>query len=304
MKGIAAKSNGPSAPARPAAGSGTQHTARPAAPHPHHDRPTRTAARLRPRRLAARLCTLLCLLLAAGCDRASTLSLGEVPEGSLHSIRALKQRCTSAAGHVVAEPLAVRGVVTANDRYGEFPHEIVIEDDTGGLRIALDRARLADLFPLGSTVTVQCDGLALGLYGGRVVLGSAPDARYGVARIPADRISRHLRCEGHAGMPEVGPVTPDAIRTPERIDTYVRLDGLRFTESAAWCDLDPATLRPVATERTAVDAAGRRLTVRTSASCLYAEEPLPAGPVTLCGIVDCFNGSYSLRITARRILTP
>ncbi len=85
-----------------------------------------------------------------------------------------------------------------------------------------------------------------------VVLGSAPDARYGVARIPADRISRHLRCEGHAGMPEVGPLTPDAIRTPERIDTYVRLDGLRFTESAAWCDLDRARRRgPAPARRTA-----------------------------------------------------
>lgn len=266
---------------------------------------------LLPRRLRAALRIFLlramplCLTaLLAACDRASTLSPGEVPKGTLCSIRALKHRCTSAAGCVIAEPLAVRGVVTANDRYGEFPREIVIEDATGGLRIALDRARLADLFPLGSTVTVQCDGLALGLYGGRVLLGAAPDPHYGVARIPAERIARHLRCEGHAGMPEVEPLTPDALQTPKRIDTYVRLDGLRFTETAAWCDLDPETLRPVTTERTAVDAAGRRLTVRTSASCLYAEEPLPAGSVTLCGIVDYFNGAYSLRITARRILTP
>ncbi len=250
------------------------------------------------------LAALLASAAPVSCDKASTLRSGELPEGTLISIGALKSRCTSPAGCVITRSVAVQGVVTANDHYGEFPREIVIEDATGGLRIAVDRLRLSDLFPLGSRVTVQCNGLALGLYGGRVLLGAAPDARYGVARIPYDAVDRYLHCEGAGRMPEVTPIDPDRLNDPDRIDTYVRLDGLRFTDRGNWCDLDPETQQPLTTERTAVDAAGRVVVVRTASTCRYALEPLPAGEVSLCGIVDCFNGAYSLRITARRILTP
>lgn len=252
--------------------------------------------------------TLLPVLFAvaagAACDSASTLDPDSPPEGTLVSIGELKSRCTSPGGCFITRSVAVQGVVTANDHYGEFPCEIVIQDATGGLRIAIDRQRLSDLFPLGGLVTVQCNGLALGLYGGRVVLGAAPDARYGVARIPYDAIDRYLRYERAGSMPQVDPITPDALRSPERIDTYVRLDGLRFTAPGTWCDLDPETLQPLTTERTAVDAAGRTVVVRTASTCRYAREALPAGEVSLCGIVDCFNGAYSLRITAHRILAP
>lgn len=250
------------------------------------------------------LLALLVAAMPAACDRASTLDPDRLPEGSLLSIGALKSLCTSPGGCFITRSVAVQGVVTANDHYGEFPREIVLQDATGGLRIAIDRLRLSDLFPLGSLVTVQCNGLALGLYGGRVLLGAAPDARYGVARIPYDAIDRHLRCEGAGTMPQTEPITPDGLRTPERIDTYVRLDRLRFTAPGNWCDLDPETLQPLTTERTAVDAEGRSVVVRTASTCRYALEPLPAGEVSLCGIVDCFDGAYSLRITARRILTP
>ena len=85
---------------------------------------------------------------------------------------------------------------------------------------------------------------------------------------------------------------------PRYVDTYVRIDDVSFTESpAAWCDRDPESGRYTTTERTLTDAAGDMLTVRTAGTALYAGEPLPEGRGSLCGIVDCFNGKYTLRIT-------
>ncbi len=92
---------------------------------------------------------------------------------------------------------------------------------------------------------------------------------------------------------------------PGLVDTRVRIDGVRFVESGAtWCDTDPETGRTVTTERTIVDEQGNTLAVRTLGSCSYAKEPLPEGRGSLYGVVDCFSGKYSLRVTNRDLLFP
>ena len=85
--------------------------------------------------------------------------------------------------------------------------------------------------------------------------------------------------------------------TAAHVDTYVRIDGVHFVETGTWCDRDPETGRPRTSERTVADARGNRLTVRTAGSATYANDPLPEGSGSLCGIVDYFNGVYSLRVT-------
>lgn len=44
--------------------------------------------------------------------------------------------------------------------------------------------------------------------------------------------------------------------------------------------------------------------MRTLGSCSYAKEPLPEGRGSLYGVVDCFSGKYSLRVTNRDLLFP
>ena len=81
---------------------------------------------------------------------------------------------------------------------------------------------------------------------------------------------------------------------------YLRFEGVRFADpGVSWCDTDPVTLAWMTTERKLVDAAGRTLSVRTLAGCRYAAEPLPSGNGSVQGILDYFNGEFSLRITNR-----
>lgn len=259
---------------------------------------------------AFRNLALLCLaagVLAAGvlaaCSKSSALRYDEPPAETLCSIAELKSRCAGHAAVVIAEELSVRGVVTGNDRYGEFSREIVIEDSEGGaIRIALDEPRTGDSFPFGALVTVSCNGLALGSYGGRILLGAAPDAAYGVSRIAAADIARYIRVEGQGPALEAPYVPFDALDAAW-CDRYVRAEGVRFAErGAAWCDLDAATGLPVTTERTLVDASGGTFAVRTLGGCSYAAEPLPDGTGSLYAIVEVFAGRCSLRVTDRRIL--
>ena len=239
----------------------------------------------------------------AACDEATTLRCDEPPRETLGSILRLKSLCPAYGSTAITEEITIRGTVTANDHYGEFDREIVVEDASGAIRIAVDHTPLSDLFPFGCIVTVQCNGLALGTYGGRVVLGAEPDARYGATRIPSSEIGRRIRCEGQGETLQAAQLTFDAV-TAAQIDTYVRCDGVRFAEPGTWCDFDPATQRYVTTERELVDAAGRRFAVRTLGTCVYAAEPVPSGTGSLYGIVDYFDGRYSLRVTAHRVLYP
>lgn len=242
---------------------------------------------------------LLAALFLGACSSASKLSYDTLPAGA-RTIADLKSRCTGNS-HLITEDITVTGTVTGNDLYGEFPKALIIEDASGGIEIAIDRRDLADDYPFGTVVSVSCNGLALGDYGGKIQLGAPPTGDYSVDRIPAQEVARFIRKAAPAAA-AIEPVT----RTFDRInlrhaDTFVRFDGVRFAETGAWCDADETgALRT--TERTLIDNRGRRFIVRTAPTCLYAKEPVPQGTGSVSGIIDYFDGTFSLRITHRRIL--
>ncbi len=236
---------------------------------------------------------LLLLLPLAGCDRASELRFDDDPQWIV-SIAELKARGTSEAA-ALTEELAIRGRVVSSDRYGEFDRELVIEDASGGITLAAEHPALADVYPFGTLVTVRCNGLWLCDRGGKLVLSSAPGP-YGATPVAQAEFPSRIRTEqAPEQAPEAAPLTIGAIDM-RRVDTYVRLDGVRFIPAdVCWCDTDPQTGRYVATERTIADAEGRIFRVRTAGTCLYAGEPVPEGTGSLKGIVDYFGGVYSLR---------
>lgn len=237
------------------------------------------------------------LLWLAACNSATKLGRETPPEG-LQSIVSLKALC-AADYYPVAQDISIRGLVVGNDLYGEFPKTLVIQDATGGIAVAVDAANLCDAFPFGSEVTVACNGLTLARYGGKIVLGDDPDGQYGVTRIAGSEVGRYVRLSGAGGISQVSPITFAEIE-PEHIDTFVRFDGVRFTQPGTWCEVD-AELQPLTTEHTITDAGGETFTVRVSAACSYAKEPVPQGTGSLMGVIDYFAGKYSLRISDHSI---
>lgn len=204
--------------------------------------------------------------------------------------------CTKASVTLTRD-IRLRCVVTANDHYGEFDRTLVVADASGGIEVAVDAADLYRDYPLGANLTLYCNGLALGDYGGKIQLGAPPRGDYAVDRIPARELSRYLRCN------DSGTLQRDFVRRSiseislRDVDTYVRFDQVRFTTQGTWCDIDPLSGKRLTTERTIVDSTGATFRVRTLGSAHYAGEPLPKGKGSLCGIVDYFNGEYALRVT-------
>lgn len=250
--------------------------------------------------VSAALATALALALPA-CDRSSKPGFGNGGgQEETSTIARLKSLCTRECIPITTD-ITVEGVVTANDLYGEFYKTLVIQDESGGISIAVDGAELYADYPVGAAVTVYCNGLALCDYGGKVQLGTAPTDEYGAGRIPRAELGRYLRVSGDGE----NPLRPAALTFGEigsrHIDTYVYFKGVHFTETGNWCDSDPETGRPVTTERLLADGTGRTLPVRTIGTCTYATEPVPQGTGSIYGVIDYFNGKYTLRITNREI---
>jgi hypothetical protein len=231
-------------------------------------------------------------LLLTACDKATGLDYDALPE-SICTIAQLKLLCDGQS-RTIADQTSVRGIVTANNRYGEFPGQLVIEDATGGIAIAADYPAADNAYPLGEEAVVYCNGLTLYDYGGKIELGKIGD---GTTRIPREELGKHLRKSGKTPVRKPARAVRIDELTAAHVDTYVRIDGVHFVETGTWCDRDPETGRPRTSERTVADARGNRLTVRTAGSATYANDPLPSGSGSLCGIVDYFNGVYSLRVT-------
>ncbi len=234
----------------------------------------------------------------AACSRSRGLDYPEREETTAgqHSIAWLKSRCKGEST-LLTDEIVVRGRVVANDRFGEWSRALVIADETGGITVFADAASLAERYPFGASVVLYCNGLRLHDYGGKVVVGSEP-SDYGFG-IPQETIASHLHRETDAPAAPVPVAVTLGWIAARHVDTYVQVADVHFCERGCWCDKDPVTGRFVDTDRTIADDAGNRFVVRTRGGCLYAGEPLPEGKGSLCGVVDCFNGRFSLRSVNR-----
>lgn len=242
---------------------------------------------------------LLAVLLLTACDRTSKLSFEGGGSDGAHSIADLKARCTGNSV-AVTDDITVEGVVTGNDFYGEFYKTLVVEDASGGISVAVNATKLAFDYPVGAVVTIFCNGLTLGDYGGKIQLGTAPEGDYGVGRIPRADLGRYLRRNPDKDRrPQSAVCTFDAVG-PRQIDTYVCFKEVSFAETGPWCDIDPETAKPQTSERLLTDAEGRTFPVRTLGTCTYATKPVPQGTGSVYGIIDYFNGKYTLRISEQR----
>lgn len=241
-------------------------------------------------------------LATSGCDRSSEPRFATPPAESFHTIAYLKSLCDNSSSYRITREITIRGHVVANDLYGEFDRSFVVEDDSGGITVAVDDRQTADRYPFGIITTIQCNGLTLCNYGGRILLGTTPD-EWGVGHIPREELSRYIRTEIPERIPPAHSIDITAISSRD-IDTRVCFERVEFTEGGCWCDTDPETGRSITSEREIVDSRGNRFSVRTLGSCTYAKEPLPQGKGSLYGIIDYFAGKYSLRVGNREILFP
>ena len=227
----------------------------------------------------------------------------ETPHSKV-SIAHLKSLCHTDRV-VITDDISIEGHIIVNDLYGEFIKSIIVADESGCIEISVDCTSTADVFFVGARMVVSCSSLALGDYGGRIILGAATSDEYSVGRIAEKDFSRYFLIDTSKPKEIIPQVTQISKIGVTHIGNYIELRDVRFIDggSAEWCDKDTESGEYVTTERTITDPAGNEFTVRTLAECVYRNETLPQGECTLRGIVDYFNGQYSLRVINHQIAT-
>ncbi len=225
----------------------------------------------------------------------------ETPHSKV-SIAHLKSLCRTDRV-VITDDISIEGHIIVNDLYGEYIKSIVVADESGCIEISVDCASTADVFFVGARMVVSCSSLALGDYGGRIILGSTASDEYSAGRIAEKDFSRYFLIDTSKPKEIIPQVTEiDKIGT-SHTGNYIELRDVHFIDGgvAEWCDKDTESGEYVTTERTITDPAGIEFRVRTLAECVYRNETLPQGVCTLRGIVDYFNGQYSLRVINHQI---
>lgn len=191
----------------------------------------------------------------------------------------------------ITDEIRIAGAVISDDRQGNFYKTLVVDDGTGGIEIGLDMEQIFKRFWIHSRVTVRCNGLWLGSYGGTLQLGAEPFGDYQTQALSEVEIAEHLAVD----KTHYGEVTAHTLTIPElslrRVSTFVAFENVRFVEAdegLCWAET------PSATNRTLVDPDGNTLLVRTSRHATFARFPLPRGTGRIEGILGIFNGSYQL----------
>ncbi len=187
----------------------------------------------------------------------------------------------------------IKGVVTADDRSGNFYKELYIQDATGGIQLLLDQSNLYAEYPVGREVFVKLNGLIVGDYQGVPQIGGYIfDYQLGGVQ-PADVARKVLKGElGHA-------VTPKSIAIkdikPADYATLVTITDCEFIDT----DIDQYYADFIGksnTNREIQDCTNKKLTVRTSGFASFARSKTSGKHGTMTGIVGAYNGTPQLYI--------
>ena len=233
-----------------------------------------------------------------------------LPEGvTLKTIADIKAQRVSAAGvdSICAynEPFIVKAVVVSSDEGGNYYKSMVVQDETGGIEIEIDRAGLYNDFPVGQVVYIDCRGLVVGNYHDLPQIGW--EYQGGVWRINYLFVDKYIHKDG---LPSA-----DNLPTPVLITGATELDA---TNVCKLVKIDNATFDPadvglpfagndLTTNRTLL-INGASIKVRTSNYAKFRSMLVPAGTGTVYGILTVYasgsNNTWQLMLRTKDDIKP
>lgn len=191
----------------------------------------------------------------------------------------------------IADEYRITGAVVSSDAHGNFYKTLVLDDGTAGIEVKLDMEDIFKTFRIHTRVTVRCNGLWLGSYGGVLQLGGEPFGDYQTQYLPAAVIAEHLQADDALHGTVIARRLTIAGLEPRHISSFAEFAGVQFIDEEAglnWSEEDADT------DRHLVDAAGDTLIVRTSRHADFALRALPRMNGTIEGVLGWFNGRYQL----------
>lgn len=215
------------------------------------------------------------------------------------TIKDLKTRYNSGKPVLIGDTV-ISGIVSCDDRSGNFYQQIAIQDATGGILLRLGSYNLFNNFPVGRQVFVKCKGLWLGQYNGTMQLGGGVDSGYilqgGVTLLAANLIDLHV-IKGALNQPLVPQVVTIAQLTTniqdKYISTLIKLQGFEFADRTNKYADDGQSGNRIIQD---CSLPQNKITVRTSNYCNFATLPLPQGNGEIIGVYSYFGSTKQFTI--------
>lgn len=200
------------------------------------------------------------------------------------------------------KPLVIRGQVISSDRWGNFYNEIYIQDETGGIKLALGSSAMYASYPLGSQIAITVNGLKLGEAVGNLSVGVDSNRKTGGGeeyendRIPLPIVQQVVKCDGVKKA-----LSPKEIKikdvNKDLIGSLVIIKDVQFVSpNETWAD--PNKDKKSGESRSIQDKEGNTIVVRNSDYSVFAGQKLPEGSGDLMAIVTYFRSTKQLVVSS------
>lgn len=197
------------------------------------------------------------------------------------------------------ETFIVKAVVISSDEGGNCYKYLTIQDETGGIEIAIDRSSLFNDFPVGQTIYLNCAGLIVGDYHNKLQVGWEYSGSVG--RIAPVAIPRYISKDGmpdknHPFLSSPIEVTGANELTTENVNCFVKINGCKFVPEE---DGMPLAGNDYSTDRH-IKINGTDIVVRTSSYANFRNTLIDASKeYCLYGILSIYNKEYQLTLRTR-----
>lgn len=235
---------------------------------------------------------------------------------TLISIEDLKSRHTlGGTPTAVNDDVVIRGIVVADDESGNIYKSIYIQDETGGVNLAIDQVNMYNIMPVGQEVFVEMKGLFIGDYNNGYQVGdTVTDSYYGLEmarynwanelyRDSAGNYSRkHIYVNGTPDKSKVpAPIVLESSNaiTSDMYCSLVTLKNIRFTDPKVETGVLPWSIKEQTINRTAKFEDGSTIVVRTSGYCNFYADFIPTGVGSITGILSIFGSTKQFYIRDR-----
>jgi len=196
----------------------------------------------------------------------------------------------------------VKGRVVSSDSTGNIFKNVVIQDNSGAITIAVNEYDLYKKYQYGQEVVVNCTGLQIGGYNGLMQLGAQGEynGNPSMTFMTADDFAAHAEADG---LPAPAKVTPaiftieqlaEALNDPAKKREY--MSRLVTIENVSFETPGQKFAPTTSTDRYVKNADGKKLNVRCSSYSSFKDEVIPSGSGSVTGILSFYGSNWQLQL--------
>ena len=231
----------------------------------------------------------------------------DITETNLLTIQELKTKYSKvlntdyrdgASYQKVEKATQIKGYVTGNDITGNLYNEVVIQDNTGAIIIAVQQGGICGYLPIGAEVLIELKDLYVGNYAKQAEIGVPYTNNRGqtyVSRMSRMQWYSHFRITGRTKIIEPtlfsdggSKTTWDLAKDDGRLGIIKNVSLRNITKKSMWADPDGKQ----SVSWYFKEYSGNTVMVYTSPYCDFAARVVPQGKMNITGIVKRYNNSW------------